>query len=801
MIAEFSRKLLIMLVLTTFAVQGQDFECLDCHDNLIEKSSAHFEVIECGDCHSDVEDEEHMDTGAAKVKCADCHDEYAENYKSNIHFRLGDKVPNPPDCKSCHGEHEIVSPSLVKNKVKYYCSDCHAGNVVLANPYHTEAVSENICADCHDIDEPNLQLTNSVHSDLECADCHNYISNNLEDHPDNVSFKQTADCYLCHNDVALIHRESIHGISLEEGVEEAAQCWDCHNGHNVVHVKDPASPVAPKNITATCATCHDDSQMAQKFNIAIENPGEMYSLSVHGKKNAEGLEAANCVSCHGGHDIYTVINPKSSISPYNLPETCGKCHADQTDEYTQSIHWIRALKGERMSPICNDCHSEHQIEEIHGDDAQAAINLLQEQTCFECHESSIIAKRYGKKSGEPNLYRDSYHGLAVMRGDKDAAMCIDCHGVHKILPNEHPESEVGDLKVTETCQKCHPEATEVFSKSYSHRSTSEEAAKVESIVTNLYFWLIVLVIGGMVVHNLLIFVYEIKNKRKKEKNVIVIPRFSKNEVVQHFLLLTTFITLVITGFALKFPNSFWASGLLELGMIEPVRQIVHRVAGVLMLLVGFYHVFYLFVTARGRDVLKELLPKLDDARHAMDNILYYTRIRKEKPKFNQYDYAEKAEYWALIWGTFVMGVTGFILWFPTIIGDWAPVWFIKVSEIIHYYEAILASLAILVWHWFFVIFHPGEYPMSFTWIDGNMSLTHYRKHHEGHFRRLLLNWYENKNNDKKLNNYTKMVFKKFEEFGLKADDVFNNELINDPELRFWLDSVTEKKTDNYFDNE
>ncbi len=60
------------------------------------------------------------------------------------------------------------------------------------------------------------------------------------------------------------------------------------------------------------------------------------------------------------------------------------------------------------------------------------------------------------------------------------------------------------------------------------------------------------------------------------------------------------------------------------------------------------------------------------------------------------------------------------------VGDWAPVWLIKVSEIVHFMEAIFASLAILVWHWFFVIFRPSEYPMSFTWTDGQMTLEHYQ---------------------------------------------------------------------------
>ena len=204
----------------------------------------------------------------------------------------------------------------------------------------------------------------------------------------------------------------------------------------------------------------------------------------------------------------------------------------------------------------------------------------------------------------------------------------------------------------------------------------------------------------MLLHNILIFVFEIKKKRKNSAQKISIPRFTKNEVVQHFILFTSFIILAITGFALKYPGSWWANGLKFFGMTEIARQNIHRVSAVAMVALGFYHIGYLFFTNRGKDILKNIIPKFSDLKDAVNNILYYLKINKTKPDFGKYDYTEKAEYWALIWGTVVMAITGFILWFPTIFGDWAPIWLVKVGEIIHFYEAILATLAIIVWHWF-----------------------------------------------------------------------------------------------------
>ena len=780
--------LILFLLLNTKTLLAQEFNCLDCHDNLIEKS-VHNDIISCQDCHTDVKDESHIDNpNIKKVKCESCHEELADLVKSDIHHRL--KVKNPPDCKTCHGTHDIQTPPTDNNlKVKEICSKCHT-NIILANPYHTKAVSGNKCITCHEQNDYQ-KLPLSVHKNLECADCHNYISNNLADHPMNVKATQKADCYLCHSKIANEHRESIHGIALQEGIDEAAKCWDCHGSHDIKPVASDSSSVNPKNIAGTCAKCHDNPELARKYNIPVPSPGVRYMNSVHGRLVKEGNKnAPTCSVCHGVHDIKNKVQPGSKISTYNIPDLCGQCHKKEALEYKESIHWIRAKQGFREAPVCDDCHNEHGIDAINASNKREEARKMQEQTCVVCHQNPRIAQRFGHETSQAKQYQDSYHGLAVMRGDKDAAMCIDCHNVHKILPKDHPESSVNPSNVTKTCQKCHPDATPVFSQSYSHETLNKTSAEIENIVSNLYFWLIISVIGGMVLHNMLIFFYEIRKKKKRLEGEITIPRFTKNEVIQHLLLLVSFIVLAITGFALKFNQSWWAEMLRTLGLSETARQYIHRGSAVIMISVGLYHVFYLLFTPRGRDVLKNLIPKFSDVIEARDNILYYLRIKKTKPQFDSYDYTEKAEYWALIWGTIIMGVTGFILWFPTIVGDWAPTWLIKVSELIHFYEAILATLAILVWHWFFVIFHPHEYPMSLTWMDGKMTLHSYRHHHEKHFRKVVLEWKEYKagtRDIKRVSNSTILFTSTLEKNGLNPDSIIDSELSNDPELRDWLD--------------
>lgn len=776
---------LFLFIVSDFS--AQEFKCLDCHENKIEKS-IHNSIIECADCHDDIKDEEHIEKKAKLVNCGSCHEEYTGLVNADIHHRL--KIKNPPNCVTCHGSHTVQTPPKDSRlKVKEYCSKCHT-SAILANPYHAKAIGNTQCYACHKDVDTRITLPSSVHKNLQCADCHNYISNNLKTHTNKIKLQQKADCYLCHSEIAKEHRESIHGISLNEGIDEAAMCWDCHGSHDIKKVATEESKVHPKNLATTCGSCHDNPELSKKFNIGIPTPAKKFANSVHGRLVLNGKDAPNCSICHGVHDIKNKIQPGSKISTFNIPDLCGECHKEATQDYKNSIHWIRAKKGFRESPVCDDCHNEHSIKAVNTPQERIEAKKLQEKTCIVCHENPRIAERFGKEGNQSIQYHDSYHGLAVMRGDKDAAMCIDCHNVHNILPKDHPESAVNSANVTETCKKCHTNATTVFSQSYSHRTLNETSAKVENIVSNIYFWLIVSVIGAMIVHNILIFVYEVKKKRRRTQGEITIPRFTKNEVIQHYLLLVSFITLAITGFALKYYNSWWAEMLQKFGMTETVRQYIHRGAAVVMILVGLYHIGYLLFTARGRDVLINFIPKLSDVTEARDTILYYLRINKTKPMYDKYDYTEKAEYWALIWGTIVMGVTGFILWFPTVVGNWAPTWLIKVSELIHFYEAILATLAIVVWHWFFVIFHPHEYPMSLTWIDGKMTLKNYRHHHEKHFRRVVLEWKEylaGKRELKRVSNSTLLFTKTMEQNGLNPDQIIDKELENDPELRDWFE--------------
>jgi len=201
---------------------------------------------------------------------------------------------------------------------------------------------------------------------------------------------------------------------------------------------------------------------------------------------------------------------------------------------------------------------------------------------------------------------------------------------------------------------------------------------------------------------------------------------NRSERFQHLLTLSTFFVLVVSGFALKFK---WSIPFLSDEANVSLRGNGHRVAAVLMVATCIYHLCYVLLTERGRDQFVRMMPRWQDAMDVMTNLRYYAGLSDRKPKFGRYSYVEKAEYLALVWGSIVMIVTGFMLWFENETLQRIPMWGLDVATIIHFYEAILATLAIIVWHLYYVILNPDFAPMSLTWIDGKISRYHMEHEH------------------------------------------------------------------------
>ena len=212
-----------------------------------------------------------------------------------------------------------------------------------------------------------------------------------------------------------------------------------------------------------------------------------------------------------------------------------------------------------------------------------------------------------------------------------------------------------------------------------------------------------------------------------------IMRLNGHERLQHLLTFLTFFILVASGYALRMPEE-WVLKLGEAGKtFFHYRGLLHRIAGVSMILAGLYHIVYLIANREGRSFFKGMIPNLKDAKDIFQNLAYFIGKRPNPPEFDRFDYREKAEYLALVAGTIIICVTGVILWTEA---HWSK-FALDLSLLIHGMEAILATLAIIVWHFYSVHYKPGKFPMSWVWITGKMPLHELEEEHPLEFKRLV----------------------------------------------------------------
>jgi cytochrome b subunit of formate dehydrogenase len=490
------------------------------------------------------------------------------------------------------------------------------------------------------------------------------------------------------------------GQKMAGTVHASLACSQCHPKHE--DYPHPAN--IPKPV---CAGCH--TQAAAD-----------YSKGVHGQAVAKGNSGApECSTCH--NSAHEVLDPQSVSFRKAIPDTCGMCHSDIADQYKSSVHGAAVSRGELNAAVCTDCHGEHLI--LTKKNESSPVNSLhQRETCGQCHGNVALARRFGLPTDRLTTFDASFHGLAAKGGSQTVAGCASCHGIHNILPPSDPKSAVNPKNLPATCGKCHPGAGTRFALGPIHVSEAKQSAAADW-VRAFYLFTIPFTIGFMLLHNAGDWIRKVvRFYRGGPASRAITPsgeiRMYSYERLSHALLASSFIVLAWTGLALKFPDHWWAAPLL-LG--EPnmhIRRNVHRVAAVIMMAVSLMHLFSLIFNRPLREHWLEMLPKYQDALDALKGMLYNLGLRSEKPRLPHHSYVEKAEYWAVVWGTMVMVVTGVLLWANNWSLEFLPKWVLDVCTSVHWYEAVLASLAIVVWHFYSVIFDPDVYPLDTAFLTG-----------------------------------------------------------------------------------
>ena len=474
--------------------------CVDCHGNheIYAVKDARSAVAPmkvpfvCGRCHQE-------GTPVQKSRNIPEHN-ILENYSESIHgealFKKGLIVA--PNCATCHTPHSILphtdpKSSISRRNIAATCTKCHAqieavhrktirgelwekeAHVLPAcpdchqphkvrNAYYTQGMADADCMRCHSDQHLKAkdgrpmvvnvtEVAGSRHVKVACSQCHSQVNASRVRPCETITAK--VDCTACHAEVGQQFQNSRHGQLVAAKDQNAPNCKECHGDHHILGKHDPASMSFPTNVPNLCGRCHREGKKA-----AIAYKGTQheiiphYSESIHGKGLLKsGLTVtATCTSCHTAHQILPKSDPKSTVNPKNLPNTCGACHHGIEDQFNASVHSPLVTKTDKQLPVCADCHTAHQITRADQD----AFRLEIMNKCGRCHAE--IAK----------TYFDTYHGKVSRLGYTKTAKCFDCHGSHDIARVTDPRSHLSRANVVATCGKCHAGATRRFAGYLTH---------------------------------------------------------------------------------------------------------------------------------------------------------------------------------------------------------------------------------------------------------------------------------------------------------------------------------------------
>jgi hypothetical protein len=469
--------LLLMPVTAAVAQEGDDAECMMCHDDrslIVERDGrrvsmyvnyqAFAQSVHAGEgclsCHADVDvdDLPHAED-LDPVDCSMCHDDEVEQFTASLH---GQAVHSnrflAPSCTTCHGKHDILSSknpaarTYVTN-IPSLCGDCHKDGTRVSE---LRAISQR-----HILED----YAESIHGDglfrrglivtAVCTSCH--FAHNILPHENPLSSINEANiastCQQCHARIEEVHVKVIDGELWEKRPHEVPICVDCHQPHRVRRVDYTASFPDRR-----CMDCHSNPDLS-----VTEPDGTVRPLFVDPDDLLHSSHRnQSCISCHTG-----VTESRDPVCLDSGPVDCAMCHAEQVDQFAMSTHGQKVAAGDERAPYCTTCHGDHRV--LAPDNPESPVfprNLP--DLCATCHENRVEPILTNARDGDNILtdYSGSIHGKGLLQsGLLVTATCVDCHTAHMELPISDTLSTVHPSNVATTCARCHDGIMEQFNRS------------------------------------------------------------------------------------------------------------------------------------------------------------------------------------------------------------------------------------------------------------------------------------------------------------------------------------------------
>ncbi len=563
------------------------------------------------------------------------------------------------------------------------------------------------------------QIPKKIISNKRCLKCHADEEEKTSERKDGT----IVNIFIDHETL----KNSVHGEQL---------CVSCHNSIRKAKHREPL----PKSVG--CVECHQQKHAEtqgveepkhKRLDVVVEQI-ESYMRSIHARPNIKDQSRTNatCYNCHEAHNIGTIGSAVRAQYRQQNAYVCGHCHKQEKSDYLGSIHGHEVLdKNNADAAVCSDCHASHNINIMESD----SVKLLITENCGNCHEEQL------------KTYRESYHGQVIRLGYTYTAKCYDCHDSHKAMAIDDPNSSVHKNNRLATCRKCHEDAPDGFLGFHAHGSTNDRENYPEMWYTAWFMRL--LTIGVFMffwTHLAFWFFREWKDGKgfQQDPNAteqVHFRRFSIGWRIAHMVLALAVMTLVLTGTAVLFSGQAWAQTVMDLIGGPKVAAVIHRIAAAVLGVVFFGHVFVAMHNIyRAKKNFTwfgptSTIPNWQDLRDVGAMFKWFLGMAP-RPDFDRWAYWEKFDYWAPFWGMFIIGLSGFLLWFPMATATILPGWVFNVATIVHAEEAILSAVFLFTVHYFNVHFRPNKFPMDIVMVTGAIPLEEFKHEHRLEYDRL-----------------------------------------------------------------
>ena len=567
------------------------------------------------------------------------------------------------------------------------------------------------------------------------------------------------NCLLCHRFRGLSRLDpetnelrlffcSAEYYAHRQGQHARVDCTGCHEASEVVVI--PHQVETPVDCTRTC---HIDPATGVSLRFSHSRIDGSLAHSVHAAETLEKLEfdppllrpgQSTCLYCHDQPTFGFEGGIPEGFESHSGGTRCDTCHAEEIPiEITYFANHVAA----RMRP------------------ARPVKQLL--QVCAVCHSDPKILEQTGRHDAVAS-YLHSFHGKASLLGSTETATCLECHSSemgdqHLIRAQDDPESSTYPVNLPDTCRttQCHPGAPPEMSSAAVHLELDPGQRTPEfyvaaffvlmtaGVMAVFFLWVVLEALNALIRptdphHQRLIRLA--KHLLNHPQGRALLQRMTVHQRVQHWGLAIPFILLVLTGMPIKFAEAHWARTLVELfGGLTPAR-VLHRAAGIVLIGVFIYHLFYLLVmlivqmrrdSAHGvriplwkRLLTAPMVPTIEDVRQFFGLFAHLAFLRSERPRFGRFNILQKFEYWAVFWGMPVMGLSGLALWGTGATAEHLSGRALNFAFIIHSDEAYLAFIYIAAIHMFSVIFAPVVFPLSLGTLTGNAPAAELVEGHE-----------------------------------------------------------------------